>query len=116
MAPELFRINDGGKSGLFTREPDVFAFGTVIFEVSNVRRGALSYGFGAPSLTLLHVFTGQVPFAELKVSGMVTKRIIDDERPGRRPKGEKLGLSDEFGRLYDLRWLTRWRRGLRWRP
>ena len=35
MAPELFDINDEGKSGLSTRQSDVFALGMVTFEVRN---------------------------------------------------------------------------------
>jgi len=96
MAPELFRINDEGKSNLSTRGSDVFALAMVTFEVSSVRRGTLCAGSETPSCTFLQVFTGQVPFAEYKTSAMVMKSIVDDERPQRPPKGKKLGLSDEF--------------------
>jgi hypothetical protein len=37
-----------------------------------------------------------VPFPEFKASAMVTRNIIDGERPQRPPKGKKLGLSDEL--------------------
>jgi len=96
MAPELFRINDEGKSDLSTRESDVFALAMVTFEVSNVHYGTLCSGSETPSCTLLQVFTGQVPFAEYRASAMVTKSIMDGERPPRPSKGKKLGLSDEF--------------------
>jgi len=93
MAPELFDINS---RGLSTCESDVYSFGMVAFEVSNVHRGALYSGSETPSYTFLQVFTGQVPFAEYKTSAMIAKCIIDGQRPQRPPKGKKLGLSDEF--------------------
>ena len=43
------------------------------------------------------MFTGQVPFAEDTTLEMTTKMVVGgDERPPRPPKGENLGLSDEF--------------------
>jgi hypothetical protein len=38
MAPELFNINNEGKSGLPTCESDSFALGMVTFEARNVCR------------------------------------------------------------------------------
>jgi len=35
---------------------------------------------------------------------MVTKSIIDGERPQRPPKGKKLGLSDEFWEIIQSSW------------
>ena len=42
MAPELFDINGEGKSGLSTRESDMFALGMVTFEVRSIHREIFS--------------------------------------------------------------------------
>ena len=44
----------------------------------------------------LQVFTGQVPFSELRTSAVVMMKLIDDKRPQRPLKGKKLGLSDKL--------------------
>ena len=44
MAPELFNMGTGGKSGLSTRESDIFALGMVMLEVRNVHIGISSHG------------------------------------------------------------------------
>ena len=96
IAPELFNVDKNGKSVLSTRKSDVFALGMVTTEVRNVYRGRFFHDFETPSSTPLKVFTGQVPFSEIKTSAAVAEKIIDGERPPRPPKGKKLGLSDEF--------------------
>jgi hypothetical protein len=98
MAPELFNINKG-KSGLPTCESDAFALGMVTFEASNVCREVLFHDSEIPFCAFLQVFTGRVPFAEDRTSGMVMQKITDGKRPRRPPKGKKLGLSDEFWRV-----------------
>ena len=95
MAPELFNITNS-EFGLPTDESDIFAWGMVTFEVRNTHHGRPFYGFEPPSRNLLQVFTAQVPFQENKSLAIVMKRIIDDERPQRPPKGKRLGLSDDF--------------------
>ena len=48
MAPELFNVGAEGKSGLSTRESDVFALGMVTFEVRNVYIRRSSRGLKLP--------------------------------------------------------------------
>ena len=120
MAPELFDINDQSQSnpptpesdvppsgvvttearnirqsGRSTRESDMFALGMVTIEVRNVYRGGFCQDFETPR-AFIQVFTGQVPFPEIKTPPMVMKSIIDGKRPSRPSRGKKLGLSDEL--------------------
>jgi len=37
-----------------------------------------------------------VPFSENRTSAIVTKKIVDGERPQKPPKGKRFGLSDEL--------------------
>ena len=37
-----------------------------------------------------------MPFSENRTSAIVTKRIVDGERPQRPPKGRRFGLSDQL--------------------
>ncbi|KAF9641932.1 kinase-like protein [Thelephora ganbajun] len=82
MAPELLSIEqNAGKSGISTRQSDIFALAMVTLEV----------------------FTGHVPFPENK-QFIVTKRIMDGERPPRPQKTTRLGLSDEFWEVIQCSW------------
>jgi serine/threonine protein kinase len=103
MAPELFTINNKGKSGLPTCESDAFALGMVTFEARNVCREILFHDSETPFCAFFQVFTGRVPFAEDRAedrtSVMIMKKITDGERPPRPPEGKNLGLSDEFWKV-----------------
>ncbi|KAF9647764.1 kinase-like protein [Thelephora ganbajun] len=90
MAPELFIVEqNAGKSGISTRQSDVFALAMVTLEV----------------------FTGQVPFPENKQPAAM-KKIMDGERPLRPQKTTRLGLSDEFWEVIQ----SSWAHGMEQRP
>jgi len=104
MAPELFNL-DEGKSGLCTRNSDIFALGMVAVEVRNIYRERPFWGSEAFSRTSPQLFTGQVPFSENNASPIVIKRIIDGERPLRPLRGKEFGLSNELWELVRSSWV-----------
>lgn len=100
IAPELFETDgscprtNASQSGLSRSASDVFTLGMVTFEVSNTRHRRLFQCYNTV-LHLLQAFTGQVPFPENRASAVLTKKLVDGERPQRTPKRRKLGLSDK---------------------
>ena len=89
MAPELLDPSGFGlKNSNPTKKSDIYAFGTVTYQVTNP-----CFTSGTATQGSLQAITGQQPFPGAE-DGVITCNIVAGERPG-RPAGPNEWLSDD---------------------
>lgn len=105
QAPELLNASRfAGVTGDATTESDMYAFAFVCLEVSTVPLNVTP----CPNLIpIWQVFTGKIPFADLRDGQVVVEVAFHDQRPSRPPEpAAARGLDDHMWDLMQDCWRT----------
>ena len=98
MSPELLvpkRFNR--VEAVPTPEADIYAFGLVIYQVCEHRRGCLSFTY------IVQVLTGDIPFPKLRMAE-ITLNVVQGVRPPKPEKASDIGFSDSLWRFVQRCW------------
>ena len=98
MAPELLVPKRFGRADAVpTRETDIYAFGSVIYQVCEHHRGCLSFNY------VVQVLTGDIPFPELRMAE-ISLNVVQGVRPPKPEKASDIGFSDSLWRFVQSCW------------
>ena len=98
MAPELLIPREFGfTESLPTQKSDIYAFGSVIYQVRDQDRGYLSCAY------TIQVLTGGIPFQSLRL-GEIAVSVIGGKRPPKPRNALNIGFSDPLWDFVQCCW------------